>query len=147
MHKMLPKILMLVLCFCSFVVNAQNTELTNNLNKLQSLIDSDVNALPHAKGEIKTFLEYRIGRNASLLQETLQEQMDKTEPDLPYLKPYIVKQLAFTDAVEAYFAKQKATLMSEVGSKGDREVMLDLMQIQREQDKLFSSESELLTWA
>ncbi|MGS0825195.1 mechanosensitive ion channel family protein [Shewanella sp. 0m-8] len=147
MHKMLPKILMLVLCFCSFVVNAQNTELTNNLNKLQSLIDSDVNALPHAKGEIKTFLEYRIGRNASLLQETLQEQMDKTEPDLPYLKPYIVKQLAFTDAVEAYFAKQKATLMGEVGSKGDREIMLDLMQIQREQDKLFSSESELLTWA
>ncbi|MCL1139356.1 mechanosensitive ion channel family protein [Shewanella pneumatophori] len=146
MHKMLPKILMMILCLCSFVANAQNTELTNNLNKIQSLIDSDVKALPHTKGEIKNFLEYRIGRNAALLQETLKEQMDGSNPDLAFLKPYIAKQLAFTDSVEAYFAKQKTVLMSEVGADGDRKIMLGLMQIQREQDKLFTSEQELLVW-
>ncbi|WP_299805548.1 mechanosensitive ion channel family protein [uncultured Shewanella sp.] len=147
MHKMLPPILMLILSLCSFTAAAENTELTNNLNKIQSLIDSDVKALPSTKGEIKNFLEYRIGRNASLLQETLKEQMDKTNPDVAFLKPYIVKQLAFTNAVEAYFAKQKAELMGEVGPGSDRKIMLGLMQIQREQDKLFTSEHELLSWA
>ncbi|MGS0682546.1 mechanosensitive ion channel family protein [Shewanella sp. 125m-7] len=147
MHKMLPKLLVIILCFCSFVANAENTDLTNNLNKLQSLIDSDVKTLPSSKGEIKSFLEYRIGRNASLLQETLKEQMDATDPDLAFLTPYIVKQLAFTDSVEAYFTKQKIELMSSIGADGDRKIMLGLMQIQREQDKLFTSEHELLTWA
>ncbi|ABV89030.1 mechanosensitive ion channel family protein [Shewanella pealeana] len=147
MHKMLPQILMLILSLCSFTAAAENTELTNNLNKIQSLIDNDVKALPSTKGEIKSFLEYRIGRNAALLQDTLKEQVEKTDPDFAFLKPYIVKQLAFTNEVEAYFEKQKASLMSQVGSGSDNKVMVGLMQIQREQDKLFTAEKSLLNWA
>ncbi|ABZ78345.1 MscS Mechanosensitive ion channel [Shewanella halifaxensis HAW-EB4] len=149
MHKMLPKILMLILCFCSYAATAttENTELTHNLNKIQSLIDADVKALPNAKGEIKSFLEYRIGRNAALLQDTLKAQVEKTDPDFAFLKPYIVKQLAFTDEVETYFEKQRANLMGQVGSGDDNKIMLGLMQIQREQDKLFTAEKSLLNWA
>ncbi|GIU12381.1 mechanosensitive ion channel family protein [Shewanella sp. MBTL60-007] len=149
MHRMLPKILMLILCFCSYAAtaNTENTELTNNLNKIQSLIDADVKALPNTKGEIKSFLEYRIGRNAALLQETLKTQVDKADPDYAFLKPYIVKQLAFTNEVEAYFEKQRANLMGQVGSGDDNKIMVGLMQIQREQDKLFTAEKSLLSWA
>ncbi|GIU23629.1 mechanosensitive ion channel family protein [Shewanella schlegeliana] len=149
MHKMLPKILMLILCFCSYTATAttENTELTNNLNKIQSLIDADVKALPNTKGEIKSFLEYRIGRNAALLQDTLKTQVEKTDPDFAFLKPYIVKQLAFTNEVETYFEKQRANLMGQVGSGDDNKIMVGLMQIQREQDKLFTAEKSLLSWA
>lgn len=149
MHKVLPKILMLILCFCSYAATAttENTELTNNLNKIQSLIDADVKALPSTKGEIKRFLEYRIGRNAALLQDTLKGQVEKADPDFAFLKPYIVKQLTFTNEVETYFEKQRASLMGQVGSGDDNKIMVGLMQIQREQDKLFTAEKSLLSWA
>ncbi len=147
MHKMLPSILMLILSLCSFTAAAESTELSNNLNKIQSLIDNDVKALPSTKGEIKSFLEYRIGRNAALLQESLKEQVEKTDPDFAFLKPYIVKQLAFTNEVEAYFNKQKASLMAQVGSDNDNKIMVSLMLIQREQDQLFTAEKSLLDWA
>ena len=99
------------------------------------------------KGEIKSFLEYRISRNATLLQEKLKGQIEATTPNLELLKPYIVKQLAFTNLVEDYFNEQKKTLMSQVGADNDRKIMLQLVHIQREQDKLYAAEKQLIDWA
>ncbi|PKG74904.1 mechanosensitive ion channel protein [Shewanella sp. GutCb] len=147
MHRLLTQLLFIGLCLFSSIASANDEPLTIELNKIQSAIDSDVKVLTGTKGEIKSFIEYRISRNATLLQEKLKQQIEDTPAKLDVLKPYIVKQLAFTNQVEDYFKTQKETLMGQVGADNDREIMLQLVQIQREQDKLYVAEKELLAWA
>ncbi|MFT5790530.1 MAG: small conductance mechanosensitive channel [Shewanella sp.] len=147
MHRLLTQLLFIGLCLFSSIASANDEPLTIELNKIQSAIDSDVKVLTGTKGEIKSFIEYRISRNATLLQEKLKQQIEDTPAKLDVLKPYIVKQLAFTNQVEDYFKTQRETLMGQVGADNDREIMLQLVQIQREQDKLYVAEKELLAWA
>ncbi|PKG58724.1 mechanosensitive ion channel protein [Shewanella sp. Choline-02u-19] len=147
MHRLLTQLLFIGLCLFSSIASANDEPLTIELNKIQSAIDSDVKVLTGTKGEIKSFIEYRISRNATLLQEKLKQQIEDTPAKLDVLKPYIVKQLAFTNQVEDYFKTQRETLMGQVGADNDREIMLKLVQIQREQDKLYVAEKELLAWA
>ncbi|QQX82635.1 mechanosensitive ion channel family protein [Shewanella sp. KX20019] len=147
MQRLLTQLLFISLCLFSSIISANDEPLTIELNKLQGAIDSDVKVLTDTKGEIKSFLEYRISRNASLLQEKLKQHIEETPEKLDLLKPYIVKQLAFTNQVEDYFKTQRETLMGQVGTDNDRKIMLQLLQIQREQDKLYVAEKQLLTWA
>ncbi|MFT5790527.1 MAG: small conductance mechanosensitive channel [Shewanella sp.] len=147
MHRLLTQLLFIGLCLFSSIASANDEPLTIELNRIQSAIDSDVKVLTGTKGEIKSFIEYRISRNATLLQENLKQQIEETSPKLELLKPYIVKQLAFTNQVENYFKNEKKTLMGQVGADNDRKIMLQLVQIEREQDKLYVAEKQLLTWA
>ncbi|MEZ9197414.1 mechanosensitive ion channel family protein [Shewanella sp. 10N.286.54.B9] len=147
MQRLLTQLIFISLCFFSAIISANDEPLITELNKIQNAINSDAKVLTETKGEIKSFLEYRISRNATLLQEKLKEQIQATPPNLELLKPYIVKQLAFTNLVEDYFNEQKKTLMSQVGADNDRKIMLQLIHIQREQDKLYVAEKQLIDWA
>ena len=147
MHRLLTCFVMISLSFFSSIAVADNQTLSTELNKIQSAINSDVKILSNTKGEIKSFIEYRISRNATLLQEKLREQMDAAQPDLKFLKPYIMTQLSFTNDVENYFSAQRKQLMSQVGADSDRKIMIQLISIQREHDKLYVAEQELLNWA
>ncbi|WOT04757.1 mechanosensitive ion channel family protein [Shewanella youngdeokensis] len=147
MYKLFAQLLFLSCLTLTSLASANDMPLTSEFDKIQTAIDRDMAVLATTKGELKSFVEYRISRNASLLQDKLKQQMAETSPNFSLLIPYIVKQLDFIHQAEDYFESQKQALMAQVGADNDRNIMLQLVLVQRQQDQLYIAQSQLITWA
>ena len=119
----------------------------SELSSLQDSITQDVNRLKLTKGELTSFTEYRIKKNAQLLHLKIQELMDETPLNSKLLLPLVREHLEFINRVDIYYTNDIKQLRSELGKDNDAEIMMQLSLRERERDVQLEAKLDTLKWA
>ncbi|RTR31181.1 mechanosensitive ion channel family protein [Shewanella atlantica] len=119
----------------------------SELSSLQDSITQDVNRLKLTKGELTSFTEYRIKKNAQLLHLKIQELMDEPPLNSKLLLPLVREHLEFINRVDIYYTNDIKQLRSELGKDNDAEIMMQLSLRERERDVQLEAKLDTLKWA
>ncbi|ABV35225.1 MscS mechanosensitive ion channel [Shewanella sediminis HAW-EB3] len=125
----------------------ETTAEAGELSSLQDSITLDVNRLKLTKGELTSFTEYRIKKNAQLLHLKLQELMDETPLNSKLLLPLVREHLDFINRVDIYYTDDIKQLRSELGKDNDAAIMMQLSLRERERDAQLEAKLDTLKWA
>jgi len=120
---------------------------TGELTALQESITQDVNRLKLTKGELTSFTEYRIKKNAQQLHLKIQELMDETPLNSKRLLPLVREHLDFINQVDTYYTNDIKQLKSELGKDNDAKVMMQISFRERERDVQLEAKLDTLEWA
>jgi len=127
--------------------SVEATTKASELSSLQDSITQDVNRLKLTKGELTSFTEYRIKKNAQLLHLKIQELMDETPLNSKLLLPLVREHLEFINRVDIYYTNDIKQLRSELGKDNDAEIMMQLSLRERERDVQLEAKLDTLKWA
>jgi len=120
---------------------------TGELTALQESITQDVNRLKLTKGELTSFTEYRIKKNAQLLHLKIQELMDETPLSSKRLLPLVREHLDFINQVDTYYTNDIKQLKTALGKDNDAKVMMQISFRERERDVQLEAKLDTLEWA
>nr|WP_227006775.1 mechanosensitive ion channel family protein [Shewanella donghaensis] len=129
----------------SFAVET-NTNTINKIDKLQKVIDADINYLQSAKGELKNISEFRIRNKTNQLREQLDILISQPDPDLVYLTPKVEQQLAFLDTVGKYLDADITALKLTLGGDNDTASMQAIIKREEDRDHYLQAELETINW-
>ncbi|RTR40523.1 mechanosensitive ion channel family protein [Shewanella canadensis] len=128
-------------------LSIEDTTEISELSSLQESITQDVNRLKQTKGELTSFTEYRIKKNAQLLHLKIQELMDETPLNIELLRPLVQEHLDFINRVDSYYTNNIKQLKSELGKNNDAKIMMQLSLRERERDQQLEAKLDTLEWA
>lgn len=155
MYRILSLVMLAIIGLSGMPSQAQTpTELsieataeTSELSSLQESITQDVNRLKQTKGELTSFTEYRIKKNAQLLHLKIQELMDETPLNIELLRPLVLEHLDFINRVDSYYTNNIKKLKSGLGKDNDAEIMIQMSLTERERDQQLEAKLDTLGWA
>lgn len=127
--------------------SVEATTEAGELSSLQDSITQDVNRLKLTKGELTSFTEYRIKKNAQLLHLKLKELMDESPLNIELLQPLVREHLEFINRVDIYYTNDIKQLRSELGKDNDAAIMMQLSLRERERDAQLEAKLDTLKWA
>lgn len=134
----------LLTSFQTFAVDAQTSQ---QMLTVQSAIDSDLERLAKAKGELVAITEYRIQTKNQALRDTLKELVSEPDADKALLVPLVEKQLYFISQIIGYFDKDIHALSGHLGTAQDTQILLKISKRELEKDNYFKKQLETLDWA
>ncbi|WP_144212638.1 mechanosensitive ion channel family protein [Shewanella donghaensis] len=149
----MPRILIVLCCLLSLMSFSEssfavetNTNTINKIDKLQKVIDADINYLQSAKGELKNISEFRIRNKTNQLREQLDILISQPDPDLVYLTPKVEQQLAFLDTVGKYLDADITALKLTLGGDNDTASMQAIIKREEDRDHYLQAELETINW-
>ncbi|EGM68606.1 mechanosensitive ion channel family protein [Shewanella sp. HN-41] len=116
------------------------------LNALQWAINTDVNHLKQAKGELKAIAEYRIKNKVLLIRNKIQSLLDASPLDTAFLLPLIQDQLQYIQRIDAYLDHNIESLSQQLGSSNDDPILLEISMRELEKDEYYKQQLETLNW-
>jgi len=159
MYRILSLVMLVLVGLSSMPSHAQSPTLsptessievtaeTGELTALQESITQDVNRLKLTKGELTSFTEYRIKKNAQLLHLKIQELMDETPLSSKRLLPLVREHLDFINQVDTYYTNDIKQLKTALGKDNDAKVMMQISFRERERDVQLEAKLDTLEWA
>ncbi|QIR15714.1 mechanosensitive ion channel family protein [Shewanella aestuarii] len=125
-----------------------DTDTQQQIAKLQTLIQSDIQILPQTKGEIRAITEYRIKNKTLELRSLINNLTNAPQVDRAFLIPLINQQLDFLQNVSIYLDKDITTLRNQLdGTSLDDTLLLKISGREFERDHYLKAELQTLNWA
>ncbi|AEG12951.1 MscS Mechanosensitive ion channel [Shewanella baltica OS183] len=116
------------------------------LAMLQQAIDTDIHKLKHAKGELKTIVEYRIQNKTLQLRNKIKDLLEATPFDSAFLQPLIQGQLNYIQQIDTYIDDNIDKLELQLGSGTDDAILLDISKRELDKDTYYKQQLETLNW-
>ncbi|AUD57978.1 mechanosensitive ion channel protein [Shewanella sp. Pdp11] len=116
------------------------------LAMLQQAIDTDIHKLKHAKGELKTIVEYRIQNKTLQLRNKIKDLLEATPIDSAFLQPLIQGQLNYIQQIDSYIDDNIDKLEQQLGSGKDDAILLDISKRELDKDTYYKQQLETLNW-
>ncbi|MDT3336142.1 mechanosensitive ion channel [Shewanella sp. SP1S1-7] len=116
------------------------------LAMLQQAIDTDIHKLKHAKGELKTIVEYRIQNKTLQLRNKIKDLLEATPIDSAFLQPLIQGQLNYIQQIDSYIDDNIDKLEQQLGSGKDDAILLDIAKRELDKDTYYKQQLETLNW-
>ena len=116
------------------------------LAMLQQAIDTDIHKLKHAKGELKTIVEYRIQNKTLQLRNKIKDLLEATPIDSAFLQPLIQGQLNYIQQIDTYIDDNIDKLELQLGSGTDDSILLDISKRELDKDTYYKQQLETLNW-
>lgn len=116
------------------------------LTMLQQAIDTDIHKLKHAKGELKTIVEYRIQNKTLQLRNKIKDLLEATPFDSAFLQPLIQGQLNYIQQIDTYIDDNIDKLELQLGSGTDDAILLDISKRELDKDTYYKQQLETLNW-
>ena len=116
------------------------------LAMLQQAIDTDIHKLKHAKGELKTIVEYRIQNKTLQLRNKIKDLLEATPIDSAFLLPLIQGQLNYIQQIDTYIDDNIDKLELQLGSGTDDAILLDISKRELDKDTYYKQQLETLNW-
>ncbi|ABI73349.1 mechanosensitive ion channel domain-containing protein [Shewanella frigidimarina] len=129
------------------VATSQLTDTQNQISRLQQTIEQDTKLLFKAKGELRTFTEYRIKNKSSELRDKIGQLIATPDADQQYLVTLVQSQLAFLENVSAYLDAQIMTMRLDLSLDDDSQKILAISQREFERDHYLKAQLTTLQWA
>ncbi|MGI2037823.1 mechanosensitive ion channel domain-containing protein [Shewanella frigidimarina] len=129
------------------VATSQLTDTQNQISRLQQTIEQDTKLLFKAKGELRTFTEYRIKNKSSELRDQIGQLIATPDADQQYLVTLVQSQLAFLENVSAYLDAQVMAMRLGVSQGDDSKNILAISQREFERDHYLKAQLTTLQWA
>ncbi|MEM5504802.1 mechanosensitive ion channel family protein [Shewanella frigidimarina] len=129
------------------VATSQLTDTQNQISRLQQTIEQDTKLLFKAKGELRTFTEYRIKNKSSELRDQIGQLIATPDADQQYLVTLVQSQLAFLENVSAYLDAQVMAMRLGVSQGDDSKNILAISQREFERDHYLKEQLTTLQWA
>ncbi|MGI2104595.1 mechanosensitive ion channel protein [Shewanella sp. 11B5] len=129
------------------VATSQLTDTQNQISRLQQTIEQDTKLLFKAKGELRTFTEYRIKNKSSELRDQIGQLIATPDADQQYLVTLVQSQLAFLENVSAYLDAQVMAMRLGISQGDDSKNILAISQREFERDHYLKAQLTTLQWA
>ncbi|AZG74738.1 mechanosensitive ion channel family protein [Shewanella livingstonensis] len=129
------------------VATSQLTDTQNQISRLQQTIEQDTKLLFKAKGELRTFTEYRIKNKSSELRDQIGQLIATPDADQQYLVTLVQSQLAFLENVSAYLDAQVMAMRLGMSKDDDSKIILAISQREFERDHYLKAQLTTLRWA
>ena len=129
------------------VATSQLNDTQNQISRLQQTIEQDTKLLFKAKGELRTFTEYRIKNKSSELRDQIGQLIATPDADQQYLVTLVQSQLAFLENVSAYLDAQVMAMRLGVSQGDDSKNILAISQREFERDHYLKAQLTTLQWA
>lgn len=129
------------------VATSQLTDTQNQISRLQQTIEQDTKLLFKAKGELRTFTEYRIKNKSSELRDQIGQLIATPDADQQYLVALVQSQLAFLENVSAYLDAQVMAMRLGISQGDDSKNILAISQREFERDHYLKAQLTTLQWA
>jgi|TARA_R110000850_G_scaffold26217_5_gene75197 small conductance mechanosensitive channel len=129
------------------VATSQLIDTQNQISRLQQTIEQDTKLLFKAKGELRTFTEYRIKNKSSELRDQIGQLIATPDADQQYLVTLVQSQLAFLENVSAYLDAQVMAMRLGISQGDDSKNILAISQREFERDHYLKAQLTTLQWA
>ncbi|QSX40367.1 mechanosensitive ion channel family protein [Shewanella cyperi] len=143
MKRILSSLLLLGLSLGALADTADSQQ---QLQILQSGIETELQELKQAKGELLAIGEYRISTKTQALFAQLAREMEQGAEEKPWLLPLIRQQLVLAKRSQDYLDSQIKQLGQNLGKEQGAQALLAIARRESQRDELLQREWQLLGW-